>query len=179
MTAPEATELTEKYIRLAFKIANRWAANHPHLHDEFESAAVFTLWQSALGFDQARDVHFSTWFRLQCRSALIRVLRKERAKAPEMFIPQFVPTEKQETHPAERIADPRRGPAEAAEIALDAAPLLRALDALPERQRDVVQRRVMLNQKFDEIAAAHGMSRANIGNILNAALDSIKANHMA
>lgn len=83
--------LATRYLPLARSMAKRMAATHPQWKEEFQSAAFLALVESALHYDEARNVDFSTYARHRIGWALCDA-RKElvRRGSPGQHAPRTV-----------------------------------------------------------------------------------------
>ena len=74
----EALACDPSHLRLARRIAARFAARVPRLADEFESAALFGLWSAALSYDPTKGARFSTHAYPRIAGACLDALRVDR-----------------------------------------------------------------------------------------------------
>lgn len=163
-TAPEAANLVENYFPLARKVAAHWATAYPHLASEFESEAAMELWRTATAFDPAKGVRFATLFHHNCRFAFLRVLKRERTKAPLAFLPQSAPmVEGEQFSPIDLAVSRELAPDEAVELAEDhPVSLPDLLDTLPADRRDLVTRRFLEGCGYAELGKERGTTGVNV-----------------
>ncbi len=77
---PNQQALAVKYLPLARSMAQPMKQAWPSCRDEFESAALLALVESAQSFDTSKDTRFSTFARLRIQGALRDVLRRRMAR---------------------------------------------------------------------------------------------------
>jgi RNA polymerase sigma-70 factor (ECF subfamily) len=131
------------------------------LAEECAQDVMAVLWQKAHLFDPAR-ASVATWVFTIARNKRIDALRKDRRAEPEEL----------DWGPA---AEPDQ--AEAMEAQEDTARLGRALAALPEKQRALIERAFYGELSHSEIAAETGLPLGTIKSRIRLALDKLR-HHM-
>jgi DNA-directed RNA polymerase specialized sigma subunit len=129
-TAVDAVQLVEQFWGFAHKVANRWAKTYPHLRQDFQSEAAFTLWQAATSYNSERGT-FDAWLSFRLRLALWDVRKRESRTSPVSFATQPTDRGDQTATPLDAVRSREPDPAQAVEL-LD-APLL--LAKVPEHRR--------------------------------------------
>jgi RNA polymerase sigma factor (sigma-70 family) len=85
----ERRELAARYVPMARGIAESFGRKWPRLADEFESAAMMALVESASRFDESKNVKYSTYARLRIIGAMSDVMRIAMSPA-RMHVASFV-----------------------------------------------------------------------------------------
>jgi RNA polymerase sigma-70 factor (ECF subfamily) len=131
------------------------------LAEECAQEVMATLWQKAHLFDPAR-ASVATWVFTIARNKRIDALRKARRAEPEEL--DWGP-------------EPEPDQAEAMEAQEDTDRLGRALAALPEKQRRLIERAYYGDLSHSEIAAETGLPLGTIKSRIRLALDKLR-HHM-
>jgi RNA polymerase sigma-70 factor (ECF subfamily) len=131
------------------------------LAEECAQDVMATLWQKAHLFDPAR-ASVATWVFTIARNKRIDALRKDRRAEPEDL--DWGP-------------EPEPDQAEAMEAQEDTERLGRALAALPEKQRSLIERAFYGDLSHSEIAAETGLPLGTIKSRIRLALDKLR-HHM-
>jgi RNA polymerase sigma-70 factor (ECF subfamily) len=131
------------------------------LADECAQDVMAVLWQKAHLFDPAR-ASVATWVFTIARNKRIDALRKDRRAEPEEL--DWGP-------------EPEPDQAEAMEAQEDTERLGRALAALPEKQRALIERAFYGELSHSEIAAETGLPLGTIKSRIRLALDKLR-HHM-
>ncbi len=128
------------------------------LAEEVTQEVMATLWTKAHMFDPAR-ASVATWIFTIARNRKIDVLRKQRRPEPE-----------------DLPWGPEHEPDQADVLALqqETDQLARAVAALPEKQRDLVERAYFGDLTHSEIAAQTGLPLGTIKSRLRLALDRLR-----
>lgn len=100
------------------------------------------------------------WLFAVCRTRVIDMRRNAHCSPPM---------------PAAPLADPSPGPEQVAQLSDEAARLQRMVEALPERQRELLYLRLHAALSYREIAAVTGLSVTNVGYHLHAAIRSLRS----
>lgn len=172
MTAPDAADLVEKYIRLAYRAANKWAVRHPDLRDELVSEATYTLWRVALAFDPSRGTNFATWFLYTVRWRFLNLLRSER-RHPAPGGP-LVELDGEPVPLVELLPDDGPPPDANAEHADELTRLGRLLGQLPDRRRELLVRHVGHGECLEALGDEQGVSRVRAGQLVGKALRQVR-----
>lgn len=128
------------------------------LAEECTQDVMATLWQKAHLFDPER-ASVATWVFTIARNRRIDVLRRSRRPEPE-----------------DLTWGPEHEPDQAEVLALrqDNARLGRALDRLPDKQRDLIERAYFGDRSHSEIAAETGLPLGTIKSRIRLALDRLR-----
>lgn len=164
MQAPEAEQLVEMYWPLAMSIANRWGRKWPFLHDDFRSAAAWTLWRAATTWDPSKG-KFPAYVHAAVRRQCLERLRKERRKAPEAF---RSPPEDPDLDPLNLLTDPAPGPGDHLDNVEEVEHLLQSL---PDGPRAAIELHFLDGVSTAEIADAKGVSRTSVNQTIARALN--------
>ncbi len=114
--------------------------------------------------DRSRvEDHLARWLFTVCRNRALDHLRKE----GRMVAVNGTLTASLET--------PHPGPAAVAELHDSATEALRGLDALPEKQREVIRLKFQGGLSYREIAAVTGFSVTNVGFLLHKGLHTLRS----
>lgn len=173
-TPPAAAELLADFLPTALSLARRWARLHPHLADDFASAAAEAAWLAATDFDPARGSYpgLATFrVRLACCDVVRIARRRCRYLPPSILVTDDMG---REVPAADLLADDEPGPAEAAERADDADRVRRLLARLPERWRELVERHTGHGEPLARIAAGRGLQRASVTDMHGRALRRLR-----
>lgn len=100
------------------------------------------------------------WLFAVCRSRVIDMRRSAHHPSPV---------------PAAPLADPSPGPDQLAQDTDEAARLQRLVEALPERQRELLYLRLHAGLSYQEIADITGLTMTNVGYHLHAAVRSLRS----
>lgn len=128
------------------------------LAEECAQEAMATLWHKAHLFDASR-ASVSTWVFTIARNKKIDVLRKQQRPEPEDL-------------PWGPEAEPDQ--AEAMELQEESERLTKALAALPEKQRDLVQKAYFGDMSHSEIATLTGLPLGTIKSRIRLALERLR-----
>ncbi|MCH2165414.1 MAG: sigma-70 family RNA polymerase sigma factor [Marinovum sp.] len=128
------------------------------LAEECTQEVMATLWQKAHLFDPSR-ASVSTWIYTIARNKKIDYLRKQRRPEPE-----------------ELSWGPEEEPDQADVLALneESEQLGRAIAALPEKQRDLIQKAYFGDLSHSEIALATGLPLGTIKSRIRLALERLR-----
>lgn len=107
--------------------------------------------------------HEAAWLYTVCRTTALDVKRKERRMS--------VLTE----NAAANFADPALDPAAALEQTDSAAEVLRAVERLPENQREAILLKFGHGLSYKEIAGITGHSVSNVGFLIHAGLKAVRS----
>ena len=116
-----------------------------------------TVWQKAALYDPAK-ASVSTWVFTIARNRLIDMARRDRRPEPELL-----------------DQDPEPDQADVYETAQENRRLVEALDHLPEKQRQLIQRAYWGDLSQSEIAAETGLPLGTIKSRIRLALDRLRA----
>src|SRR5262245_18384183 len=107
------------------------------------------------------EQHLAAWLFRVCRNRVIDLRRKE--------------TRMERLEQEREAADPRVGPLQQAGDREDAGHIMKILGTLPESQQEVVQLRFQGGLSYKEIAEVTGHSVTNVGFLLHAAVNAVRA----
>lgn len=130
----------------------------PDVAEECTQEVMATLWRKAHLFDPSR-ASAATWIYSIARNKQIDMIRKSRRPEPEDL-------------PWGPEADP--DPGEALTLQEETAKLGQALAALPEKQRDLIQRAYFGDLSHSEIAEQTGLPLGTIKSRIRLALDRLR-----
>lgn len=128
------------------------------LADECTQEVMATVWQKANQYDETR-ASVATWIFTIARNRRIDILRKQRRPEPEDL--GWGP-------------EPEPDQSAVVELQQESARLTRALTALPEKQRLLVERAYFGNLSHSEIAAETGLPLGTIKSRIRLALDRLR-----
>ena len=128
------------------------------LAEECTQEAMATLWRKAHLFDPSR-ASVSTWVFTIARNKKIDMLRKQQRPEPEDL-------------PWGPEAEPDQ--ADVVELQEESERLSKALAALPEKQRDLVERAYFRDMSHSEIATLTGLPLGTIKSRIRLALERLR-----
>ncbi len=139
-------------LTLLAAVARRYARNRlgdvPWL-DDVAQETLLTVHAARRTYDAQRP--FTPWFYAILSSRLIDVLRRERRVSAREVASDTLP---------ERVADARSD--EFAGVQFEANRLNAALDALPERQREIVSALKLRDESVKQVSARLGMTQSAV-----------------
>ncbi|MCA8884888.1 MAG: sigma-70 family RNA polymerase sigma factor [Rhodobacteraceae bacterium] len=130
----------------------------PSLAEECMQEVMATVWQKANQYDETR-ASVATWIFTIARNRKIDMLRKQRRPEPEDLT--WGP-------------EPEPDQADVLELQQESVRLTRALAALPDKQRTLVESAYFGNLSHSEIAAETGLPLGTIKSRIRLALDRLR-----
>ncbi|MFO0749633.1 MAG: sigma-70 family RNA polymerase sigma factor [Myxococcota bacterium] len=107
--------------------------------------------------------HVAAWLFTVCRHRALDVLKKERRMLPVPNPRPAHPPDSGQTPFDAVLQEERQGLA------------LKALERLPERQRELVRLKFQAGLSYDEIARVTGLTTSNVGYLLHTALKAVRS----
>ncbi len=138
-------EVYRTYGRLVYAVARRLVST-PELAEEVTQETFVKAWAAAERYDGERDL--APWLATIARRTAYDVLRREGRRV------QTVAGERPEL---ERLGDADPSAEQVAERRADAVEVRRAVDALPDDEREVVRRQHLVGQTHVQIAEELGV----------------------
>lgn len=161
MTTEEQHELVTTHRWVAESLAARAMTKYrvpESMRDELKSAAVLGLVEAASRFDPAKGTQFTTWAFRRIQGSIVDELRSSGREILEE---------------AEAVSE-LPSPEEQAAMAETARSLRRAVQRLPQRERDVLQGHYLEGRDLNEIASDMGCVKSSVARYKARALDRLR-----
>lgn len=186
--APVCPLAVERYLPLVHQVVSVLARRLPAnvLRDDLLAAGVYGLVDSLRKNGGNEGETFEWYARIRIRGAILDELRAQdwlprRARQAETRCPRgLVPRSLVSLHDvsgveeALHLAASSQSPAEEIEARSERAALVRAIDQLPERERQIVGMHYFQGVKFKDIGAELGVSEPRVSQLHARALDRLR-----
>lgn len=147
---------------------------------EIHSACLMGFTVAAISFDPALGFQFATYGSQWMRNELSKLVRSKIPKdGPRTINERRGRDDAEDTSPLRLIADPRPGPAAAAERADTREQAVRSLSCLSPREQRIVRARFGLGDQpemtLEEIAVQENVTRERVRQIIAAAVERLRS----